>query len=365
MVEENKERTEQELAEELTKLVEANHKVALLDGHFYTLILSPLDKADALTKRILQVASNRIVKIKEVARQEVAQAKYEASLKVEMPLVSLEDLKKGVWVYRDEDRIGFVLPFHYAPKFIGLPEDVRKGQDVIELCEEHKKRLKQDILLRVDTGGRAEIIHPKTYQYFRNYNGTCLGQGGAPHVENLQDAIEYRNKMELVYGGIHALHEGRREEPEDFPTWAELKEKGIRTKVVNGWGGEKAIQEKEDKEEKVEGQIQVGSMVKVLAEHDGVPLEGVIGKVVTQPAHEGVWGVEFLGEDVRFHNLDGACPDRHGFWIPVEKLQLVPAGTRRTHMKEKEGREVKKEEQKKGGWTLDGLGNVMIIKRVK
>jgi len=324
---------EEHLVQELKHLVAQQEALAVIDGKYYNLTLNPIGKASEISDQLLRIAALRIQEVVKDSRIKVKRAEEEAKKVLQLPDLSKRQAQEGYVVYKSSWKgIGIFMPMHYAPKFLGRPEDFTKGKDFFILSEENQERLRLELLLNIefDSEGRYQTVQlcRKDFTEFKQYNGHCKGQLGSPKSPEFNNLLAYRDMAEKTYEGIHLSHRGydAPEEGDNLPTWAELDVGKKATTQVNAWKGKPIAEEPQ-------GEVKIGSIVEVKEKHHHAFLIGAVGKVVKRHKAKDWYGVEFLDSHIELHNLDGFLKENRGFWIEEEYLKLIPKGTRRTHLR--------------------------------
>ena len=323
---------EEVLVQELKHLVAQQEALAVIDGKYYNLTLNPIGKASEISDQLLRIAAQRIQEVVKDSRIKVQRAEEEAKKVLQLPNISKKQAQEGFIVYKSSWKgIGIFMPMHYAPKFLGRPEDFTKGRDFFILSEENQERLRMELFLNIEFDSNRQCqtvqLRRKDFTEFKQYNGNCKGQLGSPKSPEFDNLLAYRDRAEKTYEGIHLSHReyDAPEEKDNLPTWAEL---GVGKKVttqVNAWKGKPIAEEPQ-------GELKIGSLVKVGEKYQHDFLKGAIGKIVKRHMKDKWFGVEFLDIHIELHNLDGFLKENDGFWIEEEHLKLMPKGIRRTHL---------------------------------
>lgn len=301
-------------------------KVALIDGKIFTLTLQSRAKSDEVMAALMRSVSTRISKVRADANQKVAAAEQEAKRVFAMPALSLEDIQNGMRLYKEQKAsvIHYVVPLHYAPKFIGSETT---EAPIKQISAEHIAKLEQDVLLDIQVRQTGTIYSVGTKKMdmtpFYHYHGNgsdCLGQIKLPNIKTTEDIWDlrdtYQKTLEIVNAG-GALSSA----PNDMPPLCDLTN-NAKNKITDGW---------EIKPEVTPGVFCVGASVKVIGVQDGATeLVGLIGKIVK--ANRDLWSVEFLAKYPRLHSCNGAAGQNRGWDFKESNLQVMPVGTRRTRV---------------------------------
>ena len=297
-------------------------KVALIDGKVFTLTLSPRQNSDELIGALMRSVAKRVSVIRREANDKVIVLEQKAKEMFALPEIRFDDVKRGMQVYKELNTIHYVVPLHYAPKFIGRERDRAITK---QISDEHIKLLEQDVLMDITVRQTGQVYGvgtmKKDYTPFNHYHGSgrdCVGTIHTPEIKSLLDIWSlrdtYQKTLDIVnVGGV------LQDAPVGMPHIAELHRKAT-TKITDGWSAGNAP-----------GEIVVGSSVYVLEPQDGLQaVVGLVGKVT------GVAGnlayVEFLIADDMMHNCHRTCEDKHGWEFQKSKLILMPEGTRRTRI---------------------------------
>ena len=314
------EKDEETTIRNLLDEAKAEPKIAFIDGKFYALELKPKAMADEITNKLMSSVAIRVSKIRQEAQQKVDLAERKLRDTFVMPEVTLEDIRKGMSVCKQEGKyLAYFVPLHYAPKFLGEREQVTR-----QICEEHRKVLEHDILLKVvikQEGAIAQVgtleSNSETFYHYHGNKENCLGTAITEHIEKPADVFTFRERLQktLEIVNLSSLYDDK---PHGLPTAKELEEKS--TKLPTDDFIEPPII------------IPLGVVVKVLKGHDGSTLVGLIGKVVCERITDGVVGVEFLERIHHGHDCNGTGKPGHCWNFPVAKLEVMPPGARRNRL---------------------------------
>ena len=303
-------------------------KAALIDGKIFTLILQPRAKSDEFMSALMRSVSARISKVRADANAKVAAAEQETKKTFAMPILSLEDIRGGMRLYKEAGAsvIHYVVPLHYAPKFIG---DEYTKAPTKQISAEHMAKLEQDVLLDVQVRQTGTVYETGTKKLdltpFYHYHGVghdCLGQIKTPIVKTTTDIWDLRDTYQKTLEIVNATG-AYSSDPRDMPSISTLV-RDARVKITAGW---------EIKQEVTLGVLCIGASVKIIGAQDGATaLIGLIGKIVAE--HDTFWSVEFLdGVYARhLHTCNGRVPSNRGWDFAPDKLQVMPVGTRRTRV---------------------------------
>lgn len=296
--------------------VKTEPKLALIDGKFYALELKPKAMADEFINKLMESVSIRISKIRQEAQNKVAVAEQKLRVTFIMPEVTLADIKKGMSIFKqDGEYLSYLVPLHYAPKF--LSRNVRITR---QICEEHRKVLERDILLKIMTKREGRVVQVSTLkpdlEIFYHYHGNienCRGTVKIEQIDKPSDVFKARDRLQkaLEIVNINSLYD---RDPPYLPLAKELEEKSVEL-PADSFIEPLVV-------------IAVGDMVKVVEEHDESSLLGLIGKVVS--SSDLLAGVEFLEKFSGGHDSSESGKQGHCWNFPVDNLEVMPPGTKRT-----------------------------------
>ena len=299
-------------------------KVALIDGKIFTLTLSPRQNSDELIGTLMRSVAKRVSTFRQEANVKVIALERKAKEMFALPEIGFNDVKRGMQVYKELNTIHYVVPLHYAPKFIGTVSGQERAI-TRQISDEHIKLLEQDVLMNIIVRQTGEVYGvgtmKKDYTIFNHYHGhggDCMGTIFTPEIKSPLDIWNLRDTYQKTLDIVNAMG-ALQSAPEGMPRIAELNNKA-KVKVTEGWSVGNTP-----------GEIVVGSSVYVLEAQDGFQaVVGLVGKVTGIGG--GLISVEFLISDDMMHSCHRTCENMHGWDFQRSKLILMPEGTRRTRV---------------------------------
>ncbi len=330
---------EAELANILSK-VSAGSSAMMFGGKIFNVSTTENVEATALFGAFTTRVAEKMKEIRRAAEVKVEAIRKQMQAQLTMPLVLQEDIVAGLSVYQEGGLLVYAIPFHYSPRFITTEDGKKYNCEVKELSEEHQAALvrKPILLVYVTRDSFVYSIRMKTSLAggsFNHYHGNetqCWGTMVIPaKIESMADLYRFKAQFEellttINYGSTVQSHPIRMPKKEDLLRGA----KEINKKVSDlGFVAEIPA----SPEVKIEGKIEVGSIVKIRPieperTHEAfTEVVGSIGKVVS-PLGELTWAVEFAYTHINFHDaihgITGYC-----FWFREHELELMPPRTRR------------------------------------
>jgi hypothetical protein len=247
---------------------------------------------------------------------------------IALPEVSLDDVIKGLRVFKSDLRIGYILPFTYAPKLIrtGYEHD---NSALKQLSPKHQEQLACACLCHMDFDKAGNLtcmellnldFTKKQHYHSSNYRGEsdCLGDMTPIQFKTIKDIYANRDTYQKVTEIVN-MTSLMMDKPKGIPYACDLKNEAIKVDPKIAWV---TLEEPT----KNNGDIVVGSRVKVISRVDSWASEniGSIGTVIeiySRRLRE--YRVEFLFSFNSSH--EGCCYD-----FTRENIELMPPETPRT-----------------------------------
>ena len=315
---------EETLYRKFLESLERNPNYITLGSQVFTLQLEPNAEATkVLTSFIDHVTSQyREAEVRFSAEKRNLLSQIERSKP--MPELTLEDVAKGMRIYKNNNNLVYILPFEYAPTMLSY-----RGQNRI-LKPVQARKLRKSCLIEISVQGN-KVVHTRlldsvtlcrVYHYHSMGSNDCAG---SIHMEvpKLASIYDFRDKMQDVLKIINgdSLGQGHpRGATHHFNAlWSRFSEP---TEESGEWTTRRES-------------LRIGTVVKILAATDHFPMHrvGTVGRVCcSYPSGENtMYSVQFLYREPVFHRgHNGSSSEEDCYNFPRSNLEAMPAGTRRT-----------------------------------